>query len=317
MNDQEIQDKIESFLEGWPNTYTLSKALCEDFIRDECKGMPICIYRPSVVGPSYREPVRGWTDNVYGPFGVMVGVAMGFLHCFRINKELCLDIVPVDLVVNGMIAAAWQTGSFRNPNLRIYNFIASYEMKADWKTISSYAEMYLEYFPYSQSVWYSSFIFTTNSFVDEFCHIFLHKIPGLLLDRLTIISGQKPRLMKIYNNIAAVKTQLQYFLFQIWEFQNENIKDLRNALSDEDKEIFECDVRNVSFEEYFIVGNLGIRYYYLKDKMETIPSARIKNKCWRSEEESDGAKQILKSVGAECSNLFKCKLFRKPPNTSD
>uniref|UniRef100_A0A1B6FNL1 Fatty acyl-CoA reductase n=1 Tax=Cuerna arida TaxID=1464854 RepID=A0A1B6FNL1_9HEMI len=278
MNDEEIQEDIERIMQGWPNTYVFSKALCEDMIQDECKGMPICIYRPSVVGPTYREPIRGWTDNVHGPFGILIGIGMGFLHCFLANEELNLDIVPVDLVVNGMIAAAWETGSFRIPNLRVYNFTASSELKVTWKTMMAYNDRYSQDFPCSQAIWHSSFFLTTSTFVDECCHIFLHKIPGMFFDKLAVISGQKPRLMKIYKSIDAVKSQMHYFLFRVWEFQNDNMMSLRNVLSDGDKALFACDVRNVSIEEYFVVGKLGIRNYYLKDKLENIPSAKLKNK---------------------------------------
>lgn len=35
-------------MEGWPNTYTFSKALCENMIEEEARGMPVCIYRPTI-----------------------------------------------------------------------------------------------------------------------------------------------------------------------------------------------------------------------------------------------------------------------------
>uniref|UniRef100_A0A1B6MEP8 Fatty acyl-CoA reductase n=1 Tax=Graphocephala atropunctata TaxID=36148 RepID=A0A1B6MEP8_9HEMI len=277
-NDEEIEENIERILQGWPNTYAFTKALCEDMIQDEYQELPICIYRPSVVGPSSMEPVRGWTDNVYGPFGVLVGIEMGILHCFRTNKEYTLDIVPVDLVVNGMIAAAWRTGTSRASKLPVYNFTLTPEQRADWKSMHAYGDLYAGDFAFSQAVWYNSFFFTSSSHVDNFCHLFLHKIPGLILDRLAVMSGKKPRLMNIYKNIDAVKLQMHYFLFGIWEFKNDNVKELRNIISKEDKALFHFDVREVVIEEFFLTGKLGFRYYYMKDGMETIPDAKRKNK---------------------------------------
>jgi fatty acyl-CoA reductase len=61
--------------------------------------------------PTYREPVRGWTDNMYGPAGLFMGAGHGVVHCSRIRDNLTLDMVPVDFVVNCMIAAAWKTAN--------------------------------------------------------------------------------------------------------------------------------------------------------------------------------------------------------------
>lgn len=45
-----------------PNTYTYTKRMAEILVRDEFnKGkLPVCIVRPSIVGPSYSEPMPGW-----------------------------------------------------------------------------------------------------------------------------------------------------------------------------------------------------------------------------------------------------------------
>lgn len=56
---------------------------------------------------TYREPVRGWIDNVYGPVGMMVGIGTGVLHTHLISVDSVTDMVPVDLVVNALAATAW------------------------------------------------------------------------------------------------------------------------------------------------------------------------------------------------------------------
>jgi alcohol-forming fatty acyl-CoA reductase len=51
-----------------PNTYTYTKRLAEILVRDEFnKGtLPVCIVRPSIVGPAYQEPLPGWVDSLNG-----------------------------------------------------------------------------------------------------------------------------------------------------------------------------------------------------------------------------------------------------------
>ncbi len=65
---------------------------------------------------TYREPVRGWIDNVYGPIGVIVGIGTGILHVYEGNLDSnSADMVPVDLVVNGLICSAKDTAEkFQN-----------------------------------------------------------------------------------------------------------------------------------------------------------------------------------------------------------
>ena len=59
---------------------------------------------------TYREPVRGWIDNLYGPVGLIVGAGTGVLHTYHATPQLVTDMVPVDLTVNSLIATAWVTG---------------------------------------------------------------------------------------------------------------------------------------------------------------------------------------------------------------
>lgn len=62
---------------------------------------------------TYREPVRGWIDNVYGPTGIIVGAGTGVLHYYYGDPNITTDIVPVDITVNALICAAKETATNR------------------------------------------------------------------------------------------------------------------------------------------------------------------------------------------------------------
>lgn len=62
---------------------------------------------------SYREPVRGWIDNVYGPTGLIVGAGTGVVHTYLGDVNLITDMVPVDLATNALIVSAWKTASHK------------------------------------------------------------------------------------------------------------------------------------------------------------------------------------------------------------
>lgn len=61
-----------------------------------------------MVGTAY-EPLIGWTDNLYGPTGLVVGAGCGVLHSVHARTDGVANIVPVDMTVNALIASAWQT----------------------------------------------------------------------------------------------------------------------------------------------------------------------------------------------------------------
>lgn len=58
---------------------------------------------------TYKEPFRGWIDNLYGPIGLVVAITMGLIHCILQDGEIALDMVPVDYTVNCLIACAWHS----------------------------------------------------------------------------------------------------------------------------------------------------------------------------------------------------------------
>lgn len=107
MNDDAMAGMQKSVLGTQPNTYTYTKRLAELLIRDEYeKGLPICIVRPSIVVPAYKEPLVGWVDSMNGPAGLMIGAAKGVIRSMLLDGRLETEAIPVDIAVNGVIIIA-------------------------------------------------------------------------------------------------------------------------------------------------------------------------------------------------------------------
>lgn len=53
--------------------------------------------------------------------------------------------------------------------------------------------MIKDYFSIQQSIWYYSFFTTKSSKLDDIAHFFLHRIPGIILDKIAVWNGQKAR----------------------------------------------------------------------------------------------------------------------------
>ncbi|XP_054264571.1 fatty acyl-CoA reductase wat-like isoform X2 [Macrosteles quadrilineatus] len=135
-SDEELKEETPRLLQGWPNTYAYSKALCEEMMEEEAKDLPACIFRPSIIVSTYLEPVRGYTDNLYGPVGLMVGGAHGVIHCSNLNGDLTIDIIPVDYVVNCMIAAAWKTADEKLT--KIYKKVQALKEQTDYFSLQEW-----------------------------------------------------------------------------------------------------------------------------------------------------------------------------------
>lgn len=96
-------------IQPFPNTYTFSKSLAEEIVRhnsEKLSNIKVKIVRPSIITATYFDPVPGFTDNVYGLNGVLIGAGVGVLRILRIDNKLKSNIVPADYVINLMLAAS-------------------------------------------------------------------------------------------------------------------------------------------------------------------------------------------------------------------
>lgn len=62
---------------------------------------------------AWKEPVPGWTNSKNGPTGFIMGAAKGILRRLPIDKDITYDYIPVDIVINELIVAAWHVGTTR------------------------------------------------------------------------------------------------------------------------------------------------------------------------------------------------------------
>lgn len=63
-----------------------------------------------IVISSIQEPISGWTDNLNGPIGLLIGISKGVVHVVCSHNSVNPDFIPVDLAVKAMIVAAYHHG---------------------------------------------------------------------------------------------------------------------------------------------------------------------------------------------------------------
>jgi alcohol-forming fatty acyl-CoA reductase len=91
---------------GWPDIYTLTKALGERVAEEAAADLPVSIVRPSIIESALRHPVPGWIEGFKMAEPIILAYGRGNIPEFPGIPEGIIDIIPVDLVVNAMLAVA-------------------------------------------------------------------------------------------------------------------------------------------------------------------------------------------------------------------
>ena len=91
---------------GWPDVYTFSKALTEIALDEIAGDQPLTIVRPSIIESALEHPYPGWIEGFRMAEPVILAFGRGVLPDFTGFPDGVVDIIPVDRVVNGVLAAA-------------------------------------------------------------------------------------------------------------------------------------------------------------------------------------------------------------------
>src|SRR5215207_10928791 len=91
---------------GWQDVYTFTKSLAERRVLEERGEAPLIILRPAIIESSVAEPHPGWIQGSRMADPIIMAFAKGILREFPGDPETIVDLVPVDHVVNAVIAAA-------------------------------------------------------------------------------------------------------------------------------------------------------------------------------------------------------------------
>jgi fatty acyl-CoA reductase len=92
---------------GWPDVYTFTKALGER-VAEQLWGTErrLSIVRPTIIESSLKHPYPGWIDGFKVADPLIAAYGRGMLPEFPALHDTILDVIPVDHVVNAILAAA-------------------------------------------------------------------------------------------------------------------------------------------------------------------------------------------------------------------
>ncbi|XP_078424236.1 fatty acyl-CoA reductase 1 isoform X1 [Cetorhinus maximus] len=274
MDESMIQDITPKLIGDRPNTYTYTKALAEYVVQQESGALNIAIIRPSIVGASWQEPFPGWIDNFNGPSGLFIAAGKGILRTMRATNDAVADLIPVDVVVNLTLAAGWYTAVHRPKTTLIYNCTTGGINPFHWGQIEYHVISTFKRNPLDQAFRRPNANITSNYLINQYWIAVSHKAPALVYDLYLRLTGQKPRMMKIFNRLHKSMMLLEYFSSNSWDWSTDNMNMLMSQLSLEDKRGFNFDVRQLHWPEYIENYCIGTKKYVLNEDMSGLPAAR-------------------------------------------
>uniref|UniRef100_A0A8C4WUK2 Fatty acyl-CoA reductase n=1 Tax=Eptatretus burgeri TaxID=7764 RepID=A0A8C4WUK2_EPTBU len=237
-----------------PNTYTYTKALAEAVVQ--------------------QESSNGWIDNFNGPSGLFIAAGKGILRTMRASNDAVADLIPVDVVVNVMLAAGWYTAVNRPRNVMIYNCTTGGINPFHWGEVEHHVNLSFKTNPLDHALRQPNVNLCSNGFLHRYWLTVSHRAPAFLYDLYLVLTGRQPRMMRIVNRLHKNMTLLEYFASRSWVWRSDNLGMLLAKLGPEDTKIFNFDIHQLNWPEYIENYCMGTKMYLLNEEMSGLPAAR-------------------------------------------
>ncbi|KAL7040997.1 hypothetical protein ACKWTF_000572 [Chironomus riparius] len=279
MSEEAMSEMGNILMKPHPNTYTYTKRMAEILVRDIYNEglLNVCIIRPSIVTPAWKEPLEGWVDSLNGPIGIMIAGGKGVLRSMMCESEYTAEVIPVDMAISGIIGVAYIMGTMkeRPSKIPVYNVTCSEKKRVTWGTVLNDGKRLTYEYPFDAGLWYPNGDATMNPIKHYLTLFFCQWIPAVLIDFLMLIFCQRRFMIRVQKKIYIGLGVLQFFTTRIWDFRSDNYKKIYHTLSPEERVIFNTNTEEVDQDEYLKNIIIGGRQYCLKESLDNLPRARL------------------------------------------
>ncbi|KAK3415619.1 hypothetical protein EUGRSUZ_H01222 [Eucalyptus grandis] len=251
-------------LHGWPNTYTLTKAMGEMILWHHCnQNTPLAFIRPTVITSTYREPFAGWMED--SSFRTIDSIAINYgrgrLKFFLGNPDTIIDTIPVDMVVNAIIVAIAVHANKPNSN-KIYQVGSSRKHPLTYLDITDIAWSYFRDSPWIDENGEPVQVHKIG-IMESMASFRKHLRRYILLTKVLKVASSMfgGRLQGLHADLhkkvnAAVRLAELYEPYAFFKgiFDDTNTEALRATISDNGvnlERVFYFDPRCIDWEDYF------------------------------------------------------------------
>ena len=259
---------------GWNDVYTFTKAMGEQLLVKHQGDVPLAIVRPSTTEGALADPHPGWIHGLKVTDPLVVAYGRGLVPDFPAAVGAPMDLVPVDIVVNTVLAAATQA---RGDRVEVFHAATSGENPLPNTRMFKYIKAYFEEFPLLNKDGSSpQLVDWTFPTVRQFQRVFNWKYlyPLELKQKLYQHLPERWATVQKKRRLAAIKARLkrvQYFtdLFSPYttldcRYETVRMLALYESLPAEEQRIFNMDVRQIDWHQYYQKTHLpGLRRHEL------------------------------------------------------
>ena len=258
---------------GWNDTYTYMKFLAEQVVMDMRGDLPTAIIRPSIIESSIAEPHPGWLGKYRMSEPLIVGFAKGRIPDFPANPDIILDIIPVDFVVNAMLAAAEAIA--KSGGIEVYHVATGTQNPLYFRGIVDATSGYFTKYPMIENgkpiavpVWSFPSLEDFQKKVEGKMRMLGRVIQVLSMLPLKSAKRQRRRLTIKQSGIKALLHYIRIYAPYTrtnFEFETVKMKALYDSLSPDEQELFCFDVAQIQWQQYFQEIHIpGIKRHVLK-----------------------------------------------------
>lgn len=278
LDEEAMEIMRPSLLGRHPNCYTFSKALSEAVVAEFAgKNIPICIMRPGIVTPAFKDPFPGWVDSLNGPIGVLVASGKGVLRSMMCNEKYGAEVIPVDVCINLVIAAAHARAQMPRqlPEVPVYNACTGSKDRTTWRQVIEIGHKKLLKYPFEWAIWYPDGNVRTNWYTHNLIVFFFQTLPAYFVDFIFLCLFMERFMVRVQKKIHSGSELLAFFTMREWIIDNDAAWSLWKMLNPRDQETFFCNnILPVDKDAYLDSVVFGARTYCMKEPVSSLKACR-------------------------------------------
>ncbi|XP_049296774.1 fatty acyl-CoA reductase wat-like [Anopheles funestus] len=260
LTESEKSTLMPALIAPLPNNYAFSKKCAEIMIQQQFSELPIGIFRPPIVTPSYKEPIPGWVDCIQGVTGLCIPILKQRLLWYYGEPTVCPSLTPVDYCIAGMITAACDIKQRHEENRVLQSFDRHvstppvYNFCFDKNLISwqQFIRLVGSGLPTASGRKLSTLRNRVThwrilSRITFWWMYFVAYIGDMILSLLRK-PGSNVRLVSGLDTLAHI---VEPFCCNSWTARNDNVKQMRSLLAAGDEALLEFDVDRIDWAEYY------------------------------------------------------------------
>ena len=246
---------------GWNDVYTFTKAMGEQMLTRRHGDVPLVIVRPSIVESSLQDPEPGWVFGLKVADPLILGYGRGLVPDFPAPRDVIMDLVPVDTVVNAIIAAGTRG---RTGRVEVFHAVTSGVRPLTVEEMYTYVRQYFQRHPLrgrnGEVPDLPEWSFPSEErFLRRFRWRYLYplhaqqwlleKLPGRLVSssRRRRLAVMEKRLLRVlyYTELFGPYTRLRC------RYQLDRTRELHASLPEDERKLFNMDVERIDWQRYF------------------------------------------------------------------